>query len=138
MTTPIRHKFVNKELKAPYGKEDEIPPLPIYSDGEQCVSCWQMTWRERLSALFFGRVWLSVLNGHTQPPVWIWATKEALKKGDTEHMMKHKIIIALILAIVLVLVLVFYASNLPDEPISPVSPVSPIGYIHLWIDHSNY
>ena len=34
-----------------------------------------MTFRERLNALFFGRVWLSVMCGSTQPPVWISTDK---------------------------------------------------------------
>lgn len=82
---PSEHRFANMTLNAPTGQEDEIGSLAVYSDGEQCISCWQMSWRERLSALLFGRVWLSVLSGRTQPPVWLWATREALKyerKGD--------------------------------------------------------
>ena len=79
---PIEHRFANRVLTAPTGKEEEVLPLHVFSDGEQCISCWRLTWRERLSALLFGRVWLSVLGGTTQPPVWIWATREALRKSD--------------------------------------------------------
>jgi hypothetical protein len=79
---PIKHRFANTTLNAPAGKEDEISSLPIYTDGEQCISCWRLTWRERLAALIFGRVWLSVLGGSTQPPVWLWATREALREND--------------------------------------------------------
>jgi len=39
-----------------------------------------MSWRERFSALFFGKVWLSVYSGQTQPPVWLMATKEIFKE----------------------------------------------------------
>jgi len=46
-----------------------ITPLPTWSDGEQSVSSWKLSFRERLSALIFGRVWLSVLSGRSQPPV---------------------------------------------------------------------
>lgn len=46
-----------------------VEPLPVWTDDEQCVSCWRMTWRERLSALAFGRVWIAVLSGSTQPPI---------------------------------------------------------------------
>lgn len=80
--TPIKHQFVNKTLLAPAGQEDDVLPLPVYTDNEQCISCWQMSWRERLSALFFGRVWLSVLGGSTQPPVWLWVTRKALEKRE--------------------------------------------------------
>jgi len=62
--------------------DEECGPLPVYSDGEQCVSLWRMSWRERISALFFGRVWLQVYSGSTQPPVALAVTKELFEKGD--------------------------------------------------------
>lgn len=49
--------------------EEECGPLPVYSDGTQCISLWQMTWPERLKALFFGRLWVFVYSGVTQPPI---------------------------------------------------------------------
>jgi hypothetical protein len=48
-----------------------VKPLPIWSDGEQCVSCWRPSWRERLAILIYGRVWIAALTGHTQPPIYI-------------------------------------------------------------------
>ncbi len=47
----------------------DIRSLPVWSDGEQCISLWQMSWRERISALFFGRIWVHVLSGSKQPPI---------------------------------------------------------------------
>jgi hypothetical protein len=58
-----------------YGPDGEphesegVRPMPVYTDETQCVSCWQMNWRERLAALWHGRIWLQVLSGGTQPPV---------------------------------------------------------------------
>ena len=52
-----------------------ISPLPIWTDGEQCVSCWSMSWRERLSAVVFGRVWVAALTGQIQPPMCVLAEK---------------------------------------------------------------
>ncbi|MDP1891484.1 MAG: hypothetical protein Q8K55_11390 [Gemmatimonadaceae bacterium] len=37
-------------------------PLPAYTDGEQTITLWALTWRERLVVLFRGRVWLTQLN----------------------------------------------------------------------------
>jgi len=84
---PIGFKYANRELQPSEGKEysenvTAIDPLPVWTDGEQCVSCWQMTWRERLAALLFGRVWLSVLSGSTQPPVCIEAERAYLKEAS--------------------------------------------------------
>lgn len=67
---PIKFPQMNKTLGKPQGMTDEeCGSLPVYSDGTYCISLWQMTWRERLSALFFGKVWLQVMSGQTQPPV---------------------------------------------------------------------
>ena len=77
--TPTNHKFANRTLGAPRGQEGEVLPLPVYTDGQQCISCWRLSWRERLSALVFGRVWLSVMSGVTQPPVWLSAERAVLQ-----------------------------------------------------------
>ena len=55
-------------------------------DGKQCLSCWRMSLRERLSALLFGRVWIWVWSGNTQPPIYLEAArtifKEEIQKKD--------------------------------------------------------
>jgi len=56
-----------------------VAPLPVWTNGEQCVSCWRMSLRERLSALLFGRVWLALLSGETQPPVLIQVGRKYLR-----------------------------------------------------------
>lgn len=78
--TPTTFPQSNKTLKAPPGKEAEIVELPIWTDGQQCVSCYRLSWRERFSALFFGRAWLSVLSGQTQPPVWMLVKRELFEQ----------------------------------------------------------
>jgi len=81
---PTQFKYSNKVLQpggAQYsGNITEVAPLPVWSDGEQCVSCWQMTFKERLSALLFGRVWLAVLSGETQPPVAVVVSRSYLQE----------------------------------------------------------
>lgn len=79
---PIHFPEKNKVLQPPIGaasKVVSIEPLAVWTDGEQCISCWRMTWRERLFALFHGRVWLAVLSGPTQPAVWIQAERTPFK-----------------------------------------------------------
>lgn len=67
---PIRFPQQTVELQKPAGMTDEeCGPLPVFRDGEHCISCWRPSWRERV-ALAFGRpVWLWVWMGNTQPPV---------------------------------------------------------------------
>lgn len=70
--TPIKFKEANRNLSKPPNMTDaECSSLWVYSDGTQCISCWKMSWKQRIKALLFGKVWLSVLSGSTQPPVWL-------------------------------------------------------------------
>jgi len=78
---PISFKESNKTLGKPQGWTDEqCSPLPVFSDGKQCISLWKPTIKERLSILFFGRVWLWVWTGATQPPVSIEGKKKVFKE----------------------------------------------------------
>ena len=82
---PVWFKFSNQTLQ-PSGQEysenvESVAPLSVWTDGAQCVSCWRMSLRERLSALLFGRVWLALLSGETQPPVSLVASREYLREG---------------------------------------------------------
>jgi len=80
---PMKFEQANKELLKPEGmKDEECGSLPVFTDGKQCISLWKMTWQERLSALFFGRIWLSVHSGQTQPPVWLMAAKQIFKVAE--------------------------------------------------------
>ena len=76
MAEPIKFEQANQLVSRPLEmSKEECGELYIFSDGQYCISLWQMSWKERLSALFFGRVWLWVYSGHTQPPVALEATK---------------------------------------------------------------
>lgn len=79
---PIKFPQSNKELLKPENMTDEeCSSLSVYTDGTMCISLWKMTWKERLSALFFGRVWLYVNSGYTQPPVALQSIKEIFRKA---------------------------------------------------------
>lgn len=78
---PIKFKGMQTSLGRPDGTtEEQSGPLPIVhlnreAMGTTCVSCWRMSWRERLKALVTGRVWVEVWSGATQPPISIGADK---------------------------------------------------------------
>ena len=55
--------------------EKECSPRAVWTDGRMCVSLWRPSWRERLSTLLFGKVWLFVVSGSTQPPVAVEAAR---------------------------------------------------------------
>lgn len=37
-------------------------PLPAYVDERETISCWQLTWWERILVLCLGRLWLRQMN----------------------------------------------------------------------------
>ena len=68
----IDFKESTKTLNRPDTLTDlECRSLPIWTDEKQCISCWKPSFLERISILIYGRVWLSVWGGSTQPPVWV-------------------------------------------------------------------
>lgn len=44
-------------------------PLPAYTDDKQTISCWKLSWYERIKVLLFGKLWLRQMNfGHPLQP----------------------------------------------------------------------
>lgn len=37
-------------------------PLPAYTNEQETISCWKLTWRERFQVLFSGKLWLRQMN----------------------------------------------------------------------------
>lgn len=59
----------NVHLAPPAGMEETCGYLHVYTNGEVCISCWKPT-KEELARLVAGEpVWLTIVSGHTQPPV---------------------------------------------------------------------
>lgn len=80
---PIDFKHANRTLqKLANMTDEECAPLKVWTDEKECVSSWKLTWRERISALLFGKVWLFVLSGGTQPPVALSCKKTIFETAD--------------------------------------------------------
>jgi hypothetical protein len=65
-----------KEQTAVLGKPenmtaDECQPLPVFRDGKTCVSCWELTPEELKLINETKVIYLGVLSGNTQPPVFL-------------------------------------------------------------------
>ena len=81
----IKFKYANRNLQKPQNMTDEeCSSLWVFTDTKMCVSCWKLNWKERLSALFFGTIWLGVLSGATQPPVWLDCTRTVFEEGKKD------------------------------------------------------
>lgn len=42
--------------------QPEYRPLPAYTNETETISCWALTWRERLTLLRTGRLWFRQKN----------------------------------------------------------------------------
>lgn len=63
----IEFTQATKILPPPPG-HTEIAPLQVHVDKGTVTSCWRMSWRERWSALIYGRVWCRLQTGGAPPP----------------------------------------------------------------------
>lgn len=62
----------NKILGKPKSMTDEeCYDLEIFTDGQQCISAWELNKEELELIQKTGRIYLSILSGQTQPPVWL-------------------------------------------------------------------
>lgn len=67
---PIKFREQTKTLQRPNSMTaEECGPLPVFNDGEECISCWKLSLWERLMIAFTGILWLRIVSGKTQPPV---------------------------------------------------------------------
>lgn len=71
--------------RPPNMTDEECAFLPVWTDARQCVSLWRASWRERLSFLLFGKLWLTVLCGYSHPPVAMNVTKKFFLEADDEQ-----------------------------------------------------
>ena len=63
---------VTKVLDCPADmKKEDCAQLPVFSDGEQVISCWVGSFLDRLRFLVYGEMWLNVRSGRTQPPCYL-------------------------------------------------------------------
>ena len=86
---PKDFEHSNKTLTAPEGmSEEECKNLRVYTDGHQCISCWELSDDEIQHIVHNKKVWLGVLTGETQPPVFLTAESpfggEDASKNTTE------------------------------------------------------
>jgi len=77
---PIDFKEQNFTFLKPTNMTDEeCASLPCYRGEGQIISCWKMSFKERVKALFTGVVWFGLL-GNTHPPIWLAIDRPFIKK----------------------------------------------------------
>lgn len=71
--TPVRFNFANRSLN----------DLPVFTNGRECISCWQPSWPERFSVLLFGRVWVSAI-GRSLPAMNVEASRTLIESEPSK------------------------------------------------------
>ncbi len=70
---PVKFDGMNKTLTAPVNWDEltngKCSPLHIQASDGQCMSCWRLSIMESIRLLLRRKIYLTVVSGHTQPPV---------------------------------------------------------------------
>lgn len=89
-----------KEVNVVFAKDQpEYLPLPAFrkeSPEGEVVTCWKLSWRERLRILFFGELWLSMLTFNKPLTPLLPTTKksdvltfvEKIEESNIENLLK--------------------------------------------------
>lgn len=68
---PAKFEEVNLTYTRPENMTDEeCGSLPVHQYERGIISCWKLSFCERVKVIFTGRVWLDVAATR-QPPVWL-------------------------------------------------------------------
>ena len=56
--------------------------LPVFCDGQQCISKWELNEEEKKHVAEKGYIWLRIWAGNSQPPVMIEAKETVFIKPE--------------------------------------------------------
>jgi len=56
---PVDFPQVNAQIAE---NQEEYHTLPSFTSKVETISCWKLTWFERLKVFLFGRLWLRQMN----------------------------------------------------------------------------
>ena len=60
--SPINFKYQNVIIAENQPEYQPLPALKLNTQEGEVISCWRMSIKERIKALFTGKVWLSLLT----------------------------------------------------------------------------
>lgn len=59
---PIKFKHANTEFAKDQEEYNTLPALKLDTPEGHVISCWKMSFKERLTVLIFGNVWLNLMS----------------------------------------------------------------------------
>jgi hypothetical protein len=75
MGHPVDFKGANSILNGPDGSEN-IEVMRVFRNGVSCTSCWALSPDELAEIAQTGRIFITVLAGQSQPPVFAGGEEE--------------------------------------------------------------
>lgn len=77
MSKPVDFKGSNKTLLPPKGyTKEQVIPMYIFTNNVACVSKWKLSEEALKEAVETGCLFISLLSGQTQPPIFIGSEEE--------------------------------------------------------------
>lgn len=83
MADPIDFCGANMRLMPPEGAEN-VSDLHTFTNGICSVSCWKLSPREVAEVNATGRVFIAIMSGRTQPPVFV-GDEEAVRSVVVDY-----------------------------------------------------
>lgn len=59
---PIKFKHQNIVFAKDQPEYNQLPALKLDSPRGEVISCWKLSFKERVKVLFLGRIWLSIMS----------------------------------------------------------------------------
>ena len=59
---PVKFKECNITFAKDQPEYNQLPAFKNKSDKGEVISCWELSFRERIRVLFLGRIWLRLLS----------------------------------------------------------------------------
>lgn len=90
---PVEFKHQNIVFAKDQPEYQPLPALRIDSPNGEVVSCWKLTFKERIKIIFTGRVWLSLMsfNKPLTPSYLAVNRKEVYSHPDDEKTLLSKL-----------------------------------------------
>ncbi len=66
----------------------EVRDLSVFRRGDLSISCWRLSWRERISSLFFGTVWMRGIGD--LPPLGLDATRTLFEEKEPHEQRQNE------------------------------------------------
>lgn len=94
---PVEFKHQNIVFAKSQSEYQPLPALKIDSPTGEVISCWKLSFKERIQVLVFGRVWLSIIsfNGPLSPSYLTLNRKELYSHPDDSILWYKKLLLAL-------------------------------------------